>query len=583
MAKMKAGQALAKVLVSWDIDHVYGITADSINNTVDGFYQERDHLNYIQVRHEEAGSLAATADAKLTGKVGVSFGSAGPGATHLFNGLYDAKMDHVPVVAIVGQSATPIMNTYFFQEMDQDPLFADLTDFHKQVTNPEQIPFVMDEAIRYAYHNSTPAVVIIPDNLSGEEIDFEPFKTAKVLTPATKPTVDPEAVDAVYNELKAAKHPVLWVGLGMKDARAEVVKFSEKFSVPVLTTAPATGVIPTDHPNFMGSRGRLGTKPAFEVTQAADLIILAGTNYPFSRFLPAGIKFIQIDNNVENLGKQHDIDLAILADAKPFFEKLNEKGDVVAPTPFLKAAQQDKKNWDLWLNKVADDEKDGLAPEAVIRAVKENSTDNSVYGLDVGNNLMWAIRQLPFNANQKLTMSAWFGTMGYALPASIAAKLSYPDRQVFSISGDGGFSMVMQDILTQVQYQLPIINVVLENKAFGYIQHEKITANQEPYGINFIGANWAGFAESMGAIGLQVTDRQSLDAAFKKVAELQAAGNKKPILIDAKVKNQDPADTSFMPIDPEQFDKETIDTYNKQSNLFDQPPFSELLKNEGQN
>lgn len=580
MAKITAGHALAKVLVSWNIDHIYGITADSINNTVDGLYQERDHIKYIQVRHEEVGSLAATADAKLTGKVGISFGSAGPGATHLFNGLYDAKMDHAPVVAIVGQSATPIMNTYFFQEMDQDPMFSDLTDFHKQVTNPDQIPYVMDEAIRYAYRTKGPAIVIIPDNLSGETIEFEPYKTAKVLKPATHATVDQTAVDAVYEAIKAAKHPVLWAGLGLKDARDEVVAFSEKFSVPVLTTAPATGIMPTDHPNFMGSRGRLGTKPAFEVTQAADLIILAGTNYPFSRFLPQGIKFIQINNNIEDLGKQHDIDLTVLADAKPFFAQLNQTELEITPTPFLKAARQDKQNWDAWLNKVADDEQNGLAPEAVIRAIKENSDDDAVFGLDVGNNLMWSIRQLPFNRDQKLSMSAWFGTMGYALPASIAGKLSYPHRQVFSISGDGGFSMVMQDLLTQVQYNLPIINVVLENKAFGYIQHEKITANQEPYGIHFIGADWAGFADSMGAIGIKVDDKASLAAAFKKVHDLQAAGNTKPILIDAKVKNQDPVDTSFMPIDPEQFDQATIETYTKQSNLSDQPAFSELLKNE---
>lgn len=255
-------------------------------------------------------------------------------------------------------------------------------------------------------------------------------------------------------------------------------------------------------------------------------------------------------------------------------------GEAIAPTPFLKAAQKDKLNWNAWLDKVADDDSNGLSPEAVIRAIKENSDDDAVFGLDVGNNLMWSIRQLPFNHDQKLSMSAWFGTMGYALPAGIAGKLSYPDRQVFSIAGDGGFSMTMQDLLTQVQYNLPIVNVVLENKAFGFIQREKITANQEPYGIHFIGADWAGFADSMGAIGLKVTDRQSLAEAFKKVQELQAAGNTKPILIDAKVKNQDPVDTSFMPIDPEKFDKATIDAYNKQSNLFDQPPFSELLKNE---
>ncbi|GAY73867.1 pyruvate oxidase [Lentilactobacillus kosonis] len=393
----------------------------------------------------------------------------------------------------------------------------------------------------------------------------------------TEQVIDPKAVNDVYEMIKTAKHPVLWAGLGMKDAQAEVIAFSEKFSVPVLTTAPATGVIPTDHPNFMGSRGRLGTKPAFEVTQAADLIILAGTNYPFSRFLPQGIKFVQINNSLADLGKQRDVDLAILADGKQFFKALNQVGEAIPTTPFLKAAQADKRNWDAWLDKVADDDSDGLTPEAVIRAIKDNSADDAVFGLDVGNNLMWAIRQLPFNKQQKLTMSSWFGTMGYGLPAAIAGKLSFPNSQVFNIAGDGGFSMVMQDLLTQVQYDMPIINVVLENKAFGFIQHEKIAASQEPYGINFIGADWAGFADSMGAIGLKVTDLASLKAAFAKINELQQSGNTKPILIDAKIKNVDPADTSFMPIDPTQFDQATIDSFNKTANLFDQPALQDLL------
>lgn len=177
MAKMKAGQALAKVLESWQVDHIYGITADSINNTVDGLYQEKDKIKYIQVRHEEVGSLAASADAKLTGKIGVSFGSAGPGATHLFNGLYDAKMDHAPVLAIVGQSATGVMNTSFFQEMNQDPMFVDVAVFHEQVVSAHQIPYVVDQAIRAAYANKGPAVVIIPDDLSGQEIEFTESKT----------------------------------------------------------------------------------------------------------------------------------------------------------------------------------------------------------------------------------------------------------------------------------------------------------------------------------------------------------------------------------------------------------------------
>lgn len=579
MTKMKAGQALAKVLESWQVDHIYGITADSINNTVDGLYQEKDKIKYIQVRHEEVGSLAASADAKLTGKIGVSFGSAGPGATHLFNGLYDAKMDHAPVLAIVGQSATGVMNTSFFQEMNQDPMFVDVAVFHEQVVSAHQIPYVVDQAIRAAYANKGPAVVIIPDDLSGQEIEFTEFKTAPIYKEQMHTKFDEKTIDHVVSAIQSAKHPVVWAGVGLKGATKELVAVSEKFSLPVLSTVPATGVMPTDHPNFMGSRGRLGTKPGFEVSQMADLVISVGTNYPFLRFLPEGVKVIQVNNNAADIGKQRDVDLAILGDGQDFLKELLKRDVTIETTNFLKAARLDKQNWDKWLDTLASDDSKGLPAEAVMKTIKAHSTDDTIFGADVGNNTEWAIRQIPLNKNQKFTLSSWFATMGYGLPSGIAGKLSFPDRQVVTISGDGGFAMVMQDLLTEVKYQLPVVNVVLENKVFGFIQHEKIAAKQAPYGIDLLGANWAGVAEDMGAIGFTVTDQKSLDAAFDKIDELQKAGNTKPIVVDAKVKNVDPIDTSFIPMDPDQFDQDTIDNYKKTYNVFGQPALSEILKN----
>lgn len=578
MAKMKAGQALAKVLESWQVDHIYGITADSINNTVDGLYQEKDKIKYIQVRHEEVGSLAASADAKLTGKIGVSFGSAGPGATHLFNGLYDAKMDHAPVLAIVGQSATGVMNTSFFQEMNQDPMFVDVAVFHEQVVSAHQIPYVVDQAIRAAYANKGPAVVIIPDDLSGQEIEFTEFKTAPIYKEEMHTKFDAATIDQVVSAIQKAKHPIIWAGVGLKGATKELVAVSEKFSLPVLSTVPATGVMPTDHPNFMGSRGRLGTKPGFEVSQMADLVLSVGTNYPFLRFLPEGVKIIQVNNNAADIGKQRDVDLAILGDGKDFLQELLKRDVTIEPTKFLKAARLDKQNWDKWLDALASDDSEGLPAEAVMKTVKAHAKDDTVFGADVGNNTEWAIRQLPLNKNQKFTLSSWFATMGYGLPSGIAGKLSFPDRQVVTISGDGGYAMVMQDLLTEVKYQLPVVNVVLENKVFGFIQHEKIAAKQAPYGIDLLGANWAGVAKDMGAIGFTVTDKKSLDTAFDKIDELQKAGNTKPIVVDAKIKNVDPIDTSFIPMDPEQFDQETINNYKKTYNVFGQPALSEILK-----
>lgn len=577
MAKLMAGQALAQVLVNWDIDHIYGIPADSINNTVEGFWRERENLKYIQVRHEEAGTLAAAADAKLTGTIGAVFGSAGPGATHLMNGLYDAKMDRVPLLAIVGQTSTELMNTNYFQELNEDPIFADVALYHKTVTNAAQIPYVIDQAIRAAYEGHGVAVVIVPDNLSAQEIDYTPTKTVAKRVYDQKLAINDDSI-AEFNQLVAdAKRPVLWIGKGLMTARKEVIEFSEKFSIPVVNTVPAVGIIPDDHPSAMGARGRLGTKPAFEVTQDADLIILAGTNYPFSRYLPMDKTLIQINNNMADLGKQAGIDYAFLADAQLFLRAAIDAGASVDTTDWLKAAQADMINWNKWIDAIADDESKGLSAEAVLREMRNHAGDDDVFTLDVGNNTAWGVRAAKMNANQKLTLSEWFATMGYSLPAGIAAKLSFPASQVWSVSGDGGFAMNMQDLLTEVKYSLPVVNIVLENKQLGFILHEKIALGQEPYGIDLQGADWAKYAESMGAIGFTVTSIAEAKDAFNKVAELQANGNTKPIVIDAKIKDENPIDVAFVPVDPAKFDAETIANYKAEYNVFGQPALSEIL------
>lgn len=576
-----AGQALAKVLEKWDIDHVYGITADSINNTVDGLYQERDQIKYIQVRHEEVGALAAAADAKLTGTIGVAFGSAGPGSVHMLNGLYEAKMDHTPVLALVGQSATGVMNTNFFQEMNQDPIFADVAEFHKQVVNADQIPKVIDEAIRSAYATKSVSVVILPDDLSGQEIDYHELKTANLSKKTVKLPVDQAEVQQVAEAIKNAKRPVMWLGQGAASAKAAAVTVAEKLGMPVLTTAPAANVFPTDHANYMGARGRLGTKPAFEVSQVSDLILFVGTNYPFARYMPADKTIIQVNNNLADLGKQYDADITVLADAAAFLASLAQTDYQAPVSDFLKAAQQDRVLWMNWLEKLAADDQNGLRAEGVIKAIKDNSTNNAVFGLDVGNNTEWSLRQLPFDKDQTYAMSPWYGTMGFGLPAGLAGKLSFPDRQVWTISGDGGYAMVMPDLLTEVKYHLPVINVVLENKAFGYIGHEKIQANQAPYGIDLVGADWGKAATDMGAIGFTVTNLAELKDAMAQINELQKNGNDLPIVLDAKIQNIDPIDTSFVPLDEATFGAEMAANYRETYAISaeDQPSLSEIMKN----
>ncbi len=583
MAKMIAGQALVKVLEDWGVDHVYGIPGGSINHTVEGLYLERDKVKYIQVRHEEVGAIAASADAKFTGKIGVAFGSAGPGATHLFNGLYDAKMDHVPVLALVGQVGQPVMNTNYFQEMDEDPLFADVAVFNRTVTTAEQIPYVINTAIREAYRQKGVAVVTLPEDLTAKEIDYEPAKTPKVVADNFTQQVDPKAVSDTVTMIKAAKHPLIYAGRGLLGARDTLTKFSEQFNIPVINTVPATGVISTDHPNFIGTFGRLGTKSAFEALQQTDLILFLASEFPFANYWPKDLQIIQVNNNPYDIGKTVDVDYAVISDAKAYLQAVIDTGESRPADAWLSANQQNKKNWDAWLAELAADDSNGLNAESVTKKIAEASGPNDTFAIDTGNVSEWGVRGVPMNKNQRFAISGLFATMGFGLPGGLAGALSVPDGQAWSLSGDGGFSMVSQDILTEARYGLPVINVVFSNDRFGFIWWEQQQTKQHFYGVDLTDADWAKVAEGLGGIGFTVKSIKDLDEAFAKIKDLQAAGNQKPIVIDAKIKQDDPVATAYMPLDPEVYGQDAVDAYAKQYHIdtTKQPSLGQLLRDEG--
>lgn len=584
MTKMIAGQALVKVLEAWGVDHIYGIPGGSINHTVEGLYLEKDRIQYIQVRHEEVGALAATADAKYTGKIGVSFGSAGPGATHLFNGLYDAKMDHVPVLALVGQVPQAAMNTNYFQEMDETPMFSDVAVYNRTATTAEQLPYVVNQAIREAYRQKGPAVVIIPENLSATEIDYEPVKTPNLVSNSYKQQIDPVAIEKTLALLKAAKHPLVYAGRGLLGARDELVKFSEQFNLPVMNTVPATGVIPTNHPNAIGTFGRLGSKSGFEALQHTDLILFLGSEFPFAQFWPKGIKIIQVNDNSFDIGKMVPVDYAVLGDAKQYLQAMIATGETLPETDWLRANRQNKQNWDAWLAQLAQDDSQGLAPETVMRKVASLVGPDDIYGVDTGNVSEWAVRGLPMDQNQRFALSGLFATMGYGLPAGLAGALNAAKgAQAWSFSGDGGFAMVAPDLITEVRYQLPVINVVFTNNRFGFIYNEQVATGQHLYGVDLTEADWAKVAEGLGGIGFTVKNKVDVENVFNHIQDLQAQGNTKPIVVNAVIKDDDPIGTAYMPLDPKLYGQAAVDEYAKQNHIDpkQQPSLGELLRAKG--
>lgn len=573
MSTINAGVAMVKVLESWGVDHIYGIPGGSFNSIMDALYHEKEKIKYIQVRHEEVGALAAAADAKLTGKVGAVFGSAGPGATHLINGLYDAQMDHVPLVALLGQVASAAMNYNSFQELNENPIFADVSVYNRTVMTPQSLPHVVDEAIKAAYEHKGVAIVTIPVDLGFAEIEEQDFTTA-----ATHKTgyILPDEKDllAALPYIEKAKKPVLYVGQGTRNGFEQIKHFSEHFSVPVVASVLAKGIVPDSYKNFLGFAGRVATKPANEALAEADLILFVGSDFPFGRaFFNPDAAFIQVDIDASKFGRRHAVSLSILGDANTTLERLAELGQPRPEDRWYLANQENKENWVNWLKSFEDREEQPIRPETVYKEINRIAKDDAIFVTDVGNTTIHSIRLLDMNGNQKHTTSGWFATMGNGVPGGIAAQLSFPEKQVFTLSGDGGFAMVMQDIITQVKYQLPIINVVFSNDSFGFIEAEQEDTEQKKFGVFLEDADFGKASEALGADSFTITDYHQLRPAFDA-----AQKSTRPVVIDVKIENKRPLPVEDLHLDPRKYSADEINAFKEKYEVHDMPVLNELYE-----
>ena len=573
MSTINAGVAMVKVLESWGVDHIYGIPGGSFNSIMDALYHEKEKIKYIQVRHEEVGALAAAADAKLTGKVGAVFGSAGPGATHLINGLYDAQMDHVPLVALLRQVASAAMNYNSFQELNENPIFADVSVYNRTVMTPQSLPHVVDEAIKAAYEHKGVAIVTIPVDLGFAEIEEQDFTTA-----ATHKTgyILPDEKDllAALPYIEKAKKPVLYVGQGTRNGFEQIKHFSEHFSVPVVASVLAKGIVPDSYKNFLGFAGRVATKPANEALAEADLILFVGSDFPFGRaFFNPDAAFIQVDIDASKFGRRHAVSLSILGDANTTLERLAELGQPRPEDRWYLANQENKENWVNWLKSFEDREEQPIRPEAVYKEINRIAKDDAIFVTDVGNTTIHSIRLLDMNGNQKHTTSGWFATMGNGVPGGIAAQLSFPEKQVFTLSGDGGFAMVMQDIITQVKYQLPIINVVFSNDSFGFIEAEQEDTEQKKFGVFLEDADFGKASEALGADSFTITDYHQLRPAFDA-----AQKSTRPVVIDVKIENKRPLPVEDLHLDPRKYSADEINAFKEKYEVHDMPVLNELYE-----
>ncbi|MDO5040855.1 MAG: pyruvate oxidase [Peptoniphilus sp.] len=580
--KIKAGSAVLKVLKGWGVDTIYGIPSGTLGGLMDALAESED-INFIQVRHEETGALAADMQWKFGGPLGVAIGSGGPGATHLINGIYDAYMDHIPMLAIQGSRNNHELNFDYFQELNQNPMYEHVSVYNRRVANPQQLPKVIDEAVRAAISRRGPAVVEIPVDFGYVEIDEDSYYSSGPFH-REFPKIAPEEEDVnrAVEILNRAKRPLIYAGRGVNSSGDLVMELSKKIKAPLMVTGINFDGVDYDYEGLAGSAGRISWKTGNEMIYEADTILFLGSNFPFAekmQIFKNTDNLIQVDIDPYKLGKRGKPTLAVLADGGLFTKALLEKVDPVDDSAWWRASIKNIKNWKAYTKKLEEKKEGELQFYQVYNAINKYADEDAIYSVDVGNTTQTSIRHLHMTDKNMWRTSPLFATMGIAIPGSIAVKKDNPDRQVWSLSGDGAFNMSYPDIKTNVQYNLPVINVVFANTEYAFIKNKYEETNQHLFGTDFDDVDYAKIAEALGAVSYSVRRIEEIDEVVKKAVEDNKRG--KTVVIDAKITNDRPFPAESMVLDPKYHPLKEIEKFKERYEAYDLIPFRQFLEEEG--
>jgi pyruvate dehydrogenase (quinone) len=525
MAKNVADQ-LVEMLVNAGIKRIYAVTGDSLNEVNDAVRREGS-LQWVHVRHEEAGAFAASAEAQLNG-FACCAGSSGPGHVHLINGLYDAHRAGAPVIAI----ASTIMSTEFgsgsFQETNTIKLFDDCSHYNQIANTPAQFTRMLQAGIQHALHNKGVAVVGLPGDLT--KMDAEEGLTAtKNYNPV--PEIRPSAVDLKQLAALIDQHEkiTMFCGIGAADAHDEVVQLSQKLNAPVGYSFRGKMGIQYDNPNEVGMTGLLGLPSAFHSMNECDLLILLGTDFPYTQFMPPDCKIVQVDIKPERLGRRAKVDMGLCGSVKDTLKALLPLLTQKKEDSFLQAQLKFYAEVKKQMQSYVDDagEKDKIHPEMVASIIDELAADDAIFTVDTGMSCVWGARYINATGNRKMLGSFNHGSMANAMPMAMGAALACPGRQVIALCGDGGISMLLGDLATIVQYKLPVKIVVFNNRSLGMVKLEMEVAGLPDWQTDMYNPDFALVAEAMGIKGVTVSEPTGVKQALKDA--LQHNG---PVLVN---------------------------------------------------
>lgn len=580
--KITASAAMLNVLKTWGVDTIYGIPSGTLSSLMDALAEDKD-IRFLQVRHEETGALAAVMQAKFGGSIGVAVGSGGPGATHLINGVYDAAMDNTPFLAILGSRPVNELNMDAFQELNQNPMYNGIAVYNKRVAYAEQLPKVIDEACRAAVSKKGPAVVEIPVNFGFQEIDENSYYgSGSYERSFIAPALNEVEIDKAVEILNNAERPVIYAGYGGVKAGEVITELSRKIKAPIITTGKNFEAFEWNYEGLTGSAYRVGWKPANEVVFEADTVLFLGSNFPFAEVYEAfknTEKFIQVDIDPYKLGKRHALDASILGDAGQAAKAILDKVNPVESTPWWRANVKNNQNWRDYMNKIEGKTEGELQLYQVYNAINKHADQDAIYSIDVGDTTQTSTRHLHMTPKNMWRTSPLFATMGIALPGGIAAKKDNPDRQVWNIMGDGAFNMCYPDVITNVQYDLPVINVVFSNDKYAFIKDKYEDTNKHLFGCDFINADYAKIAEAQGAVGFTVNRIEDIDAVVAEAVKLNKEG--KTVVIDARITPHRPLPVEVLELDPKLHSEEAIKAFKEKYEAEELVPFRLFLEEEG--
>lgn len=505
-------ECLLDVLASAGVRQVFGIPGDAINSFVEAI-RKQDAIEFVQVRHEEAGAFAAAAQAKLSGRLTACVGTAGPGAVHLLNGLYDAKLDHAPVIAITGQVPTSLLGTDYHQEVDLYTLFKDVAVFNQIVVNPEQFPEIAVHACQAAISQKGVAHLSLPVDVAGVSA---PAKGRRQVFTGDARVVPCESdLDQAAEILNGAGRVAVLAGVGAANARDQLIRVGETLRAPIIKSLKGKDILPDDHPLSVGGLGLLGTRPAVDAMDTCDALLLVGTDFPYHDFYPDDVPTVQIDLDPDRLGKRYPVEVGLRGHASLALAGLLERIKPKEDGSYLEECQKAMKKWFAQLDR--DEALDGEAPirpQAVARTLGRLADDDSIFVCDTGAVTVWGGRHIRIRGDQRFILSSSLASMAFALPGAIGAKLAYPNRQVIALAGDGGFTMLMGDLMTAVKYELPITIVIFNNDKLGLIQMEQEVQGYPEFQTGLRNPDFSALARACGAEGLRVENPGELEDAL---------------------------------------------------------------------